>query len=153
MLVTNLYDQQKYNIQDMNELYRLRWGVEEGFKNLKPKMKIEQFGCKKSAGIFQEFYAHIFCMNLVSLTANMASKVIVTKTSHRKWRYKYNWKNAYRFIREKIWGFLFEKSIDKLLDQLIEQISSSIVPIKPGRHFARDIRAANRKGRITQYNK
>jgi len=153
LLVTNLYDQQKYTVQDMKDLYKMRWGVEEGFKNLKPKMKIEQFGCKKPAGIFQEFYAHIFCMNMVSLAGNVASEIIETKTSHRKWHYKYNWKNAYRYVREKIWKFLFGHSIDKLLDQLIEQIASSIVPIKPGRHFARDVRASNRKGRITQYNK
>lgn len=41
ILVTNVSDQQKYTARDMAELYKLRWGVEEGFKNLKPKMKIE----------------------------------------------------------------------------------------------------------------
>ncbi len=44
LLLTNLYDTDKYTIEDIGELYHLRWGVEEGFKNLKPKMKIEQFG-------------------------------------------------------------------------------------------------------------
>jgi hypothetical protein len=153
LLVTNLYDQQKYTAQDMGELYDLRWGVEEGFKNLKPKMKIEQFGCKKSAGIFQEFYAHIFCMNMVALTANSAEEAIEKKTSHRKWRYKYNWKNAYRFVREKLMEFLFSTEISTLLDRLSEQITSSLVAVKPGRKFSRDMAANKSKGRITQFNK
>jgi hypothetical protein len=153
LLVTNISDKQKYTTQDMKELYNLRWGVEEGFKNLKPKMKIEQFGCRKAAGIFQEFYAHIFCMNMVALTGNIANELIEAKTQQRKWKYKYNWKNAYRFVREKIIGFLFQTRISKLLDLLIAQISSSMVPIKPDRHFARDMAANKRKGRITQFNK
>ena len=153
LLVTNLYDLKQYTIQDMKELYNLRWGVEEGFKNLKPKMKIEQFGCRKTAGVFQEFYAHIFCMNMVALVGNIANELIEQKTRHRKWKYKYNWKNAYRFVREKIIGFLFYKMADKLLDQLIAQIFSSTIPIKPDRHFARDMASNKKKGRITQFNK
>lgn len=153
LLVTNLYDRSKYSTQDIDELYQLRWGVEEGFKNLKPKMKIEQFGCKKSAGILQEFHAHIFCMNMISLVGLPANKLIESKTSKRKWRYKYNWKNAFRYVREKLVAFLFNKQVATILDHLIEQISSSMIAIIPDRHFARDTTANNRKGRITQFNK
>lgn len=153
LLITSLCDQKKYASEDLKELYSLRWGVEEGFKNLKPKMKIEQFGCKKVAGIFQEFYAHIFCMNLVALIGSVSSYIVEAKTSKRKWQYKYNWKNAYRYVRGKIIGFLFNKHVSKMLEHLIEQIASSTIPIKADRHFTRDMKASNKKGRITPYNK
>lgn len=153
LLMTNLYDGEKYTAQDMAELYGLRWGVEEGFKNLKPKMKIELFGCRKSAGVFQEFHAHIFCMNMVALTGNLAGEIIKEKTLHRKWTYKYNWKNAYRFVRDKIMRFLFSTRVDALLDRLVAQIAGSVVPVKPGRKFSRDMDARHKKGRITQFNK
>lgn len=153
LLVTNLYDQQEIAAEDLGELYHLRWGVEEGFKNLKPKMKIEQFGCKKTEGIFQEFYAHIFCMNMVALTGNIASQQITNRTKHRKHRYKYNWKNAYRFLRERIINFFYCQQIGEWLDGLIAEIITSIIAIKPGRSFARDMAAYNKKGRITHYNK
>lgn len=153
LLVTNLYDQQEISTEDLDELYHLRWGVEESFKNLKPKMKIEQFGCKKTEGVFQEFYAHIFCMNMVALTGSIANRQIIARTKHRNTEYKYNWKNAYRFLREKIINFLMLKEIGQWLDSLIEEISTSIVAIKPGRSFARDMKACNKKGRITHYNK
>ena len=131
----------------------MRWGVEEGFKNLKPKMKIEQFGCKKTEGVFQEFYAHIFCMNMVGLTGSIANGQIIDKTKHRRHRYKYNWKNAYRFLRETILDFFQLQDIRQWLDSLIEKIVTSIVAIKPGRSFARDMKACNKKGRIAHYNK
>lgn len=153
LLATNLYDQQEITTEDLGELYHMRWGVEEGFKNLKPKMKIEQFGCKKTEGVFQEFYAHIFCMNMVGLTGSIANGQIIDKTKHRRHRYKYNWKNAYRFLRETILDFFQLQDIRQWLDSLIEKIVTSIVAIKPGRSFARDMKACNKKGRIAHYNK
>lgn len=153
LLITNLYDTNEYTIEDMGGLYHLRWGVEEGFKNLKPKMKVEQFGCRKTEGIFQEFYAHIFCLNMVGLMGSIARKEIEKKTAHRKWKYKYNWQNAYRFLREKIIRFLLFDNIEYLLDRLIAQISSSIVAVIPDRRFVRDTRNRNKQGRITQFHK
>jgi hypothetical protein len=153
LLVSSLLDQQRYSLQDMGELYDLRWGVEEGFKNLKPKMKIEQFGCKKPEGVLQEFYAHIFIMNMVALAGIAASIQIEEKTAHRKLKYTYNWKNAYRFLREKVIWLLWLEDLDKLLDLLINQIASSLVAVKPDRTFARDTRDLNRRSRITTYNK
>ncbi len=153
LLVTSLCDTKNYTSQDLAALYHLRWGVEEGFKNLKPKMRIEQFGCKKTEGIFQEFYAHIFCMNMVGLTGMAADKSIKEKTAHRKWEYKYNWKNAYRFLRVKIIKLLFLQEIGDLLDSLLGKIASSIVAVKPDRVFTRDTRHRNKRGRITQFNK
>ena len=153
LLITNLTDKSKYLLCDMTELYRLRWGVEEGFKNLKPKMKIEQFGCKKAEGIFQEFYAHIFSMNVISLFGIMANDLIKERTIKRKREYKYNWKNAYRYVREKMIDWLFLRNVEHIIEQLLIQISSSMVAIIPDRQFARDMKNRNKKGRITQFNK
>lgn len=153
LLVTSLLDTKNYTYQDLAELYDLRWGVEEGFKNLKPKMKVEQFGCKKSEGVFQEFYAHIFYLNMVGLTGMAADNDIKEKTAHRKWKYKYNWKNAYRFLRANVIKLLFVKEIGDLFDRLLAKIASSIVAVKPDRVFIRDTRHRNKKGRITQFHK
>lgn len=153
LLVTNLFDQEKYTTADMAELYGLRWGVEEGFKNLKPKMKIEQFGCRKTEGVLQEFYAHVFILNMVGLAGRVASEKVIAKTKHRRYRYKYNWKNAYRFLREKLILLLNIEDAINLISALIEEISSSLVAVIPGRKFTRDTRHKNKKGRITQFNK
>jgi hypothetical protein len=153
LLVTNLMDREVYRVEDINELYQYRWGVEEGLKKLKPKMKIEQFGCRTVEGIYQEFYAHIFCFNMISLAGIIANIVIEKKTQHRKIKYKYNWQNAYRFFREKVTQLLvFSDKVEELIDHLIEQIVSSIISIRPGRKFPRDLKHTKRR-RINQFLK
>lgn len=154
LLVSTLTDQRTYSQEDLATLYSLRWGVEEGFKNLKPKMKLEHYGCKKTKGVYQEFYAHIFMMNLVSLHGMLAAAKVEAKTHQRAYAYTYNWKNAYRFMRASIVE-LFSKEawIATCLEQLIERFQRSIIPIKPGRSFVRDMRSNNVKTRITHYNK
>ena len=151
LLATNLSDKRRYSKDDIRRLYQLRWGVEEGFKKLKPKMKIEQFGCRKSEGIFQEFYAHIFCFNMISISGSVANVLIERKTRHRKNKYKYNWQNAYRFFRERIVEFTNSIwKIEYLFSELVNQIMSSMIAIKTGRRFIRDLRHKNKQRRMTQ---
>jgi hypothetical protein len=58
-------------------------------------MKVEHFGCKKAQGVLQEFYAHIFTLNMVgtpmtSLVAAPAQDTIERKTVRGQLAYKYN---------------------------------------------------------------
>jgi len=154
VLVSTLYEDQKYTSQDLATLYSLRWGVEEGFKNLKPKMKLEHYGCKKVAGVYQEFYAHILMMNLVALHGMIANEQIEKRTNQRKYSYTYNWKNGYRFVRASIVElFSMPRKIMARIGELIDCFQQSIVAIKPGRSFVRDMRWNQVKTRITHYNK
>ena len=153
LLVTDLYDSNSFTQNDLEKLYALRWGVEEGFKNLKPKMKIEHFGCKKVDGIFQEFYAHIFQINMIGIVGMCTVKDIEVNTKHRKLEYTFNWKNAYRFIREKTISFIFNKKMNQTIEYLIINVSNSLTAIKPDRSFTRDVRNLHKKGSITHFNK
>lgn len=137
VLVSTLYDMATIRLGDMCELYSLRWGIEEGYKKLKPKMKLEQFGSRKPEGIFQEFEAHLFMMNLVSIIGKVAQEDVEEKCSKRKLKYKYNWQNAYRFIRNKMVNILNLLDVESLIEQLITLITSSVVAIRPDRSFPR----------------
>lgn len=149
LLVTSLNNMKKYKTVDIAKLYGLRWGVEEAFKNLKPKMKIEQFGCKKPEGVMQEFYAHVFCMNMIALYGMTAGKIVERKTKNRRWVYKYNWKNAYRFYREKVILLLLQLKLPTI-NKLIDKIASSMVAIKPNRTFPRDTKHGTLHARLSQ---
>ena len=127
----------------------MRWGVEEGFKKLKPKMKLEQFGCRRYEGVYQEFYAHIFMMNLVTLIGNDAQDKIIEKTKGRKLKYKYNWQNAFRFVRNKFIDIFNIGAFQRSIECIIEQIANSITAIKNNRNFARQM-GGKRKNRYTQ---
>ncbi|MFC3563163.1 IS4 family transposase [Pedobacter jamesrossensis] len=138
-----------FTLLQMNELYKLRWGIEEGFKKLKPKMKLEQFGSRKPEGIAQEFESHIFMMNMVALLGIAAQDEIEKKCVGRKLKYKYNWQNAFRFVRHKILQLINYKDINKLVKNIVIKISNSIVAIKPDRVFVR-IRDTKHKPRLYQ---
>ena len=137
VLISSLLDMEKFSFDDINELYQLRWMVEEGYKKLKPKMKLEQFGCKKQEGVYQEFYSHIFMMNLTTLIGNQAQESIAIKTKGRKYAYKYNWVNAYKFVKYSFVDLFQSVDIEMVIGKIIAQIEKSIVAIVPNRSFAR----------------
>jgi hypothetical protein len=137
ILVSSVYDIGIYALADLKELYRLRWSIEEGYKKLKPKMKLECFGSRKPDGIFQEFEAHLFMMNLIAIIGNIAQDEVEKKCTQRRLKYKYNWQNAYRFIRNKMMSLLNILDIEHLIDSLLEIITTSIVAIRPERSFPR----------------
>lgn len=137
ILISSLIEIDTYSLTAIKNLYGLRWGIEEGYKKIKPKMKLEQFGSRKPAGIFQEFEAHLFMMNLVGVMGNIAQEEIAKKYSKRKLRYKYNWQNAYRIIRSKIISLLNELETEHIIENLIKLITASVVAIKPDRSFPR----------------
>lgn len=151
LLVSSLLDMEAVSSADMAELYAMRWGVEEGIKNLKPKMKVEQFGCRKPEGIYQEFYAHILAMNMVALAGMAAQKVIKKKTARRKLNYRYNWKNAFRYLRDITVGLFSQECAEKLLEKLVGNIISSVIAIRKGRKFSRQ--GLGKATRINQYYK
>jgi hypothetical protein len=145
ILVSTLFDTALINEKAIQELYHLRWGVEEGFKKLKPKMKLEQFGCRRYEGIYQEFYSHIF---MIELIASDAGEEITKKTQERKLKYKYSWQNAFRHLRNKFIDIFHLGEFISSLEYLIEKISGSLIAIKENRMFGRN---SNRdKSRSTQ---
>lgn len=155
LLVSSLLDMELFKTEDLVELYDMRWGVEEGIKNLKPKIKVEQFGCRKPQGIYQEFYAHILAMNMVALAGIAATEQIEMKSKKRKKKrklvYKYNWKNAFLQLRKRIVELFSRESVEKILETLVDKIARKLVAVKKGRKFSR--KALGKSTRVNQYYK
>jgi len=155
LLVSSLMDMEVFKTEDLVELYDMRWGVEEGIKNLKPKIKVEQFGCRKPQGIYQEFYAHILAMNMVALAGIAATEQIEMKSRKRKKKrklfYKYNWKNAFLQLRKRIVELFSRDSVEKILETLVTKITRKLVAVKKGRNFSR--KGLGKSTRINQYYK
>lgn len=138
LIISDLFNFEQITQEDIGDLYFKRWGIEEGYKKLKPKMKLEHFGCKKPEGICQEYYAHIFMMNLVTIIGNEAQQEVDIKTEKRKHKYKYNWQNAFRHVRDKIVQLINGFDIRNILNDLFTLIAKSPVAIKPNRSFSRE---------------
>jgi hypothetical protein len=144
VLISSLLDMDNFSKSDIDELYQLRWGIEEGYKKLKPKMKLEQFGCKKQEGIYQEFYSHIFMMNLTQVLCNEAQKEIEIKTQKRKYKYKFNWINAHKFIKNAFVELFKNEDIELVIRNILKQIECSLVAIIPNRCFRRTTGGVNK---------
>ena len=138
LLITSLFDQEHISAEDLKELYHFRWCIEEAFKQLKPQMKLEQFGCRKAQGVYQEFYAHVIMLNITTLIGSLSEPQIQQKTQGRKYQYQFNRVNAWKFVRSKIVPLFITKWRVKIIMELVCQISGSIVAIVPNRSFPRN---------------
>nr|WP_280868275.1 IS4 family transposase [Lunatimonas salinarum] len=155
LLVSSLLDIEEFKTEDLAELYDMRWGVEEGIKNLKPKIKVEQFGCRKPQGIYQEFYAHILAMNMVALAGMAATGQMEMEGRKRKGKrkllYKYNWKNAFLQTRKRIVELFSRDCVETILETLVTKITRKLVAVRKGRNFSR--KALGKSTRVNQYYK
>lgn len=82
IFVTNL-PESFCNPKEIEKLYQLRWEVEESFKDLTSKLKVEQWHSKTINGIRQELYAAFWLMNFTRiqiLKTTRKRKVEIPKT-------------------------------------------------------------------------
>lgn len=74
VLLTNLFEKQKYSYAQIIELYFRRWEVENYYRDEKITMRIEKFHSTKPNGILQELYAStimsIICRTLMMLSSH-----------------------------------------------------------------------------------
>jgi len=137
VLISNLFDIDEIHSKDMKELYFKRWAIEEAYKKLKPKMKLEQFGCRKPEGIYQEFYSHIIMLNITNIIGQQAEPIIAERTKNRKYSYKYNWNNAFKFIQNNFIELFTSIDLQHIVASLINKIAQSMIAIIPDRLFSR----------------
>jgi len=72
-LITNLFND--FSSDDLKHLYKLRWGIETSFRELKYSVGLVNFHAKKKDSIIQEIFArltvHNFCKSIVQNTILM----------------------------------------------------------------------------------
>jgi len=139
VLLTNLIDKGRYPRKEFKALYHERWGIEEGIKNFKCKIEIENWTGKSAVSVEQDFYARIVSMNIAVSLGQSAQALLDKKTEQCEHRYSINIKRSIGIIRDEIFGLLqlvnerAGKTFQKLTNRLIR--SASI--IRPGRSYIR----------------
>lgn len=125
VLVTNL-DQSQFPPDELSSLYRMRWGVETSFRELKHTVGLLHFHGKKPAFIRQEIFARIIMYNF---TACIASRAVIRKDGC-KHGYAINFTQAVFICRE-----LFRGRADPEL--VGPAIARYVSAVRPGRSFPR----------------
>ena len=130
-LITNL-DSDSFSADELKHLYRLRWGIETSFRQLKYTIGLSLLQSKKVEYITQEIFARLTMYNFCEL---ITSHVVIQK-KHRKYVYQTNFTAAVHICRQFLRGDIAPPKVADL-------ISSNLVPIRPGRYTPR--RAKNIK--------
>jgi hypothetical protein len=129
--VTNL-DPEEFDKTRIGELYRLRWGVETSFRELKYVLGLTAFHSKKIDLIKQEIYAKLIMYNFCEL---ITLHVVITQKP-RKYTYQVNFTMAIHICKR-----YFLKLFDKDPPNIEALILRYILPIRTGRNYPRNIKS------------
>ena len=121
----------RFSIDDIKELYHMRWGIETSFCKLKYAIGLINLHCKKEEFAKQEIYAAIIMYNYCS---RIAAEAVIHKRVHTVYEYMVDFTMAIHICRTtyKLCKTNFEK--------LVEDISNYTVPIRPGRKDKREMK-------------
>lgn len=129
-LITNL-NRFEFPVGKMKDMYRLRWGIETSFRNLKYALGAVQFHSRKDDFVEMELFAHFTMYNAVSRCINQVS---VPQNTANKHTYAIDFKMAVVLIREYL--RLFN---NRPFGQLYAEILSYKVAVRPDRHDTRKL--------------
>ena len=94
-IATNL-SEEKFPLEEINKLYRMRWSEETSFRELKYTIGLINWHSSKYDGILQEINAHMILYNFCELVTSHAK---VKKSKNTKHVYKINFAIAVNIYR------------------------------------------------------
>ena len=121
--MTNL-TQNQLSTEKFSYLYRLRWGIESKYRELKNSLEIKDFNSVKPVSIRQEFFAVMYLSNLAAII-----------------KHEYQSNRSYILSRIKsciirlLWSSL--SVCNKMICLIIEESSKIRSIIRPDRKFGR----------------
>ena len=124
-LITNL-DKDSFPVNELKNLYHLRWGIETSFRQLKYTIGLSLFQSKKVEYITQEIFARLTMYNFCGL---ITSHVVIQK-KRGKHVYQTNFTAAVHICRQFLRGAVSPPKVEALIEQ-------QVVPIRPGRSTPR----------------
>lgn len=144
ILGTTLWDQKKYSIERLSEVYHARWGIEELYKISKQLMKVEDFHGQSERGVKQELFAHFNLITLCRLFANHSEEDFHSRReeggkNHDEQIMKANFKNCLMTVAKNIEALLLQQThlIAQTVSTIIVSISTCRQRMRPNRSYAR----------------
>lgn len=140
VLITSLFDSQKYPTKLFKELYFFRWGIETFYDELKNKIKLEYFTGYSKMSVLQDFYCAVFISNLQSIIVNDLKDELELKNQNTKLDYKINTNLSYGFLKNRVLELLFkDTALDVVFLELQTLFLKNTIPIRPERSNPRKV--------------
>ena len=125
MIVTNL-PEDKFPPERVKEIYGMRWGIENSFRDLKYIVGLLRFHSKKSTFVIQEIYANLIMHNMTVITAACV-KIAEKKTKHI---YKIRFSTAANIVKRLLAGDASPPAAEVLIQR-------NLSPVRPNRKYPR----------------
>jgi hypothetical protein len=120
-----------FTLEDIKELYHLRWGIETSFRDLKYTLGLVNLHGKSDMFAEQEIYASLTAFNFVS---RVCKEVVVRQPPEGIYAYTVNFKMAVMLCKE----YIRTPRADG--EKLLADIGQHTIPIRPGRQDQRNLR-------------
>ena len=143
LLLTNLYDEKLFTVDDLKNLYGFRWGIETTYNKQKNQQQMEQFSGHRVICIQQDYAAGLFVANLQSLIEKQCEDYLQKINTRRKHRYRINRNTSWSSLKQSIIKLFLQNDSEEILLQIQKAFERNVEPIRPGRKYPR-IRKAKR---------
>lgn len=134
-LITNL-SIDEFSIDELKELYHLRWGIEVSFRELKYSLGLVNFHSKKVELIHQEIYAKLIMYNFCELITSQ-----ITITQDKEHIYKVNFDTAVNICIN-----FYKTAKHKQPPNVEALIKKFILPVRPKRAYKRNVKTKGYQG-------
>jgi len=132
ILCTSLLSDE-YDLQDFQELYESRWGIETNYNLFKNWAELENFSGKTSLAVKQDFHAKVYIMNLTSVLAHPIDE----KIKAEKEGYKINRVDALAQGRKLPLLLFIKERFGEALSHFDRIVAKSTERVRKGRSFER----------------
>ena len=138
-LITSVLDKKKLTVEDLGEIYNLRWNEELYFDFQKNIMEVENFTGKSVETIKQDYYCAILVGNLHTLIIEDAQEEVDKETKKNKKlkyeKYKINKRVTYGLMKDRIYDLLMARSWKKEYKRLVKEAKRYKIPVIKNRSF------------------
>jgi hypothetical protein len=147
ILLTNFFDKTRLTINEIAELYRMRWKIETDIGKEKNLFQLENFSSHTRNSIEQDFYATFVAANIHQIISRQADESVKQKTAGRKYEYKINTSASLSVFKANLVRLYYSTSLKKLLLHLQTLFELYVEPIRPERQMPRVRRTKKRYGK------
>ena len=129
-LVTNLWDNE-FSGGDIKMIYKMRWGIETSFRELKYHVGLIAFHSKKKDCVIQEIFASLIMYNFSML---ITENIAIDDDKHNNYRSRVNYAVAIHIC------IAFFRCSNVSPSNLEKLIARNKCPVRPGRNAVRKTR-------------
>lgn len=127
IVVTTLFNHEKYPLEEVADLFRLRWQVELHLRSLKIVLQMDHLRCVKPPRVRNELRMHLTAYNLIR--GVMAEAALQAGT--RPW--KISFKGTLQTVNEFLPMLVGVDQVDRWCDALLHCVAAHVVNDRPDR--------------------